>query len=147
MRRAATQDVAGRIRGLEQVGGFGGKAVALAEGQVYAADSAFYKKTLDAYAAATPAEIRTAMQQWLSRPSFNVRLEPGERPPYEEAKGPKKAKADMPSKKTVRPVPAAVKTGIHAPPVQRRQPSPIRNRPRASPMRSGSGSPLSLRRD
>jgi predicted Zn-dependent peptidase len=110
VRRAATQDVAGRIRGLEQVGGFGGKAVALAEGQVYAADSDFYKKTLDAYAAVGPAEIKAAMQQWLSRPSFNVRLEPGERPPYVEAKGPKKAKADMPSKKTVRPVPAVGQT-------------------------------------
>ena len=48
---------------------------------------------------------------------------------------------------SVRPVPAAVKAGHHAPPVQRRQPQPIRNRPRARPMRSGSRSPLSLRRD
>ena len=37
----------GRIRGLEQVGGFGGKAVTLAEGQTFADDSNFYKKTLD----------------------------------------------------------------------------------------------------
>ena len=56
VRRAATREVAGRIRGLEQVGGFGGKAVALAEGQVYAGDSNFYKRTLDHYAAITPAE-------------------------------------------------------------------------------------------
>ncbi|MFL6724662.1 MAG: M16 family metallopeptidase [Sphingomicrobium sp.] len=110
VRRAATQDVAGRIRGLEQVGGFGGKAVALAEGQVYAHDSDFYKKNLDAYAAVTPAQIRDAMKQWLGRPSFNVRLEPGDRPPYEEAKGPKKAQADMPTKKTVRPLPAIGQT-------------------------------------
>ena len=110
VRRAATQDVAGRIRGLEQVGGFGGKAVALAEGQVYAHDSDYYKKTLDAYAAVTPAQIRDAMKQWLSRPSFNVRLEPGDRPPYEEAKGPKKAKSDIPSKSTVRPLPAVGQT-------------------------------------
>ncbi len=110
VRRAATQDVAGRIRGLEQVGGFGGKAVALAEGQVYAGDSDFYKKTLDAYAAVTPAQIRDAMMQWLGRPSFNVRLEPGDRPPYEEAKGPKKAKADIPSRKTVRALPAVGET-------------------------------------
>jgi zinc protease len=103
VRRAATQSVAGSIRGLEQVGGFGGKAVALAEGQVYAHDSNFYKKSLDAYAAVTPAQVRTAMQQWLSRPAFAVRLEPGDRPPYEEAKGPKKAKGvDLVTKKTVR---------------------------------------------
>lgn len=48
---------------------------------------------------------------------------------------------------SVRPVPAAVKLGHHAPPVQRRKPQPIRSRPRARPMRSGSGSRLSLRRD
>ncbi len=110
VRRAATQDVAGRIRGLEQVGGFGGKAVALAEGQVYAADSDYYKRTLNAYAAVTPAQIRDAMKQWLGRPAFAVRLEPGDRPPYEEAKGPKKARADMPSKKTVRPLPVVGQT-------------------------------------
>ena len=110
VRRAATQDVAGRIRGLEQVGGFGGKATALAEGQVYAADSGFYKKTLDAYAAVTPAQIQAAMQQWLGRPAFSVRLEPGDRPPYVEAKGPRKAKADIPSKKTVRAKPAIGQT-------------------------------------
>ena len=94
VRRAATRDVAGRIRGLEQVGGFGGKAVALAEGQVFAGDSDFYKKSLDAICRASPpADVRAAMQQWLGRPAFNVRLEPGDRPPYVEAKGAKKAKA------------------------------------------------------
>jgi predicted Zn-dependent peptidase len=111
VRRAATQDVAGRIRGLEQVGGFGGKAVALAEGQVYAHDSDYYKKTLDAYAAVTPGQIQGAMKQWLGRPSFNVRLEPGERPPYEEAKGPKKAsKVDIATKKVARPKPPISQT-------------------------------------
>ena len=86
VRRATTREVASRIRGLEEVGGFDGKAVALAEGQVYAHDSNFYKKNLDAYATITPAEVRSAMQQWLSKPAFSLRLEPGERPPYEEAK-------------------------------------------------------------
>jgi predicted Zn-dependent peptidase len=53
--RAATSEVAGRVRGLEQVGGFGGKAVALAEGAVYAGDPLYYKKTLAQYAQTTPA--------------------------------------------------------------------------------------------
>ena len=106
VRRAATRDVAGRIRGLEQVGGFGGKAVALAEGQVYAGDPNFYKSTLDQYARTTPAEIRAAMQQWLSRPAFTIRLEPGDRPPYEEAKAkPAKKTADIKTPKIARPIP------------------------------------------
>ncbi len=84
--RAAMSEVSSRIRGLEQVGGFGGKAVTLAEGQTYANDSDFYKKTLATYASVTPAEVRSAMQQWLTRPPLSVRLEPGDRPPYEDAK-------------------------------------------------------------
>ena len=107
VRRATTREVAGRIRGLEQVGGFGGKAVALAEGQVYAADSDFYKKTLEKYAAITPADVQAAMKQWLTRPVLSIRLEPGDRPPYEEAKGarPKGKTADIATPKTKREIP------------------------------------------
>ena len=50
------------------------------------------------------------MQQWLGRPSFNVRLEPGERPPYVEAKGAKAKPVDLPSTKTVRPIPPLTQT-------------------------------------
>jgi zinc protease len=52
---------------------------------VLAGDSSFYRRTLANYATVTPAEIRTAMAQWLAKPAFSLRLEPGERPPYEEA--------------------------------------------------------------
>ncbi|MGN6155705.1 MAG: M16 family metallopeptidase [Sphingomicrobium sp.] len=105
--RATTREVAGEIRGLEQVGGFGGKAVALAQGQVFAGDSDYYKKTLAEYAALTPADVKAAMQQWLSRPVLKIRLEPGERPPYQEsAFTPKKAKsADIATPIVKRPIP------------------------------------------
>ena len=86
VQRAVMSEVAGRIRGLEAVGGFGGKAVTLAEGQTYAKDSDFYKKTLRQYAAITPAVVRTTMQQWLKRPALTIVLSPGERPAYAEAK-------------------------------------------------------------
>jgi predicted Zn-dependent peptidase len=88
VQRAVMSEVAGRIRGLEQVGGFGGKAVSLAEGQTYAHDSDFYKKTLATYAAITPAAVRTAMQHWLKRPALTITLTPGERDAYTEAKAP-----------------------------------------------------------
>ena len=113
VRRATVSEVASEVRGLEQVGGFGGKAVALAEGQVYAGDSDKYAKDLAAYAAVTPAEVRAAMQQWLTKPSFSMKLEPGQRPPYEEAKSvtagggkrlPKDTKAAKPGPK--RDIPA-----------------------------------------
>ncbi len=86
VQRAALREVGGRIRGLEQVGGFGGKAVTLAEGQTFAGDSDYYRKTLATYATVTPGEVQAAMRQWLTRPALAVRLEPGERPPYIEAK-------------------------------------------------------------
>ena len=92
--RAVMSEVSGRIRGLEQVGGFGGKAVSLAEGQTYAHDSDFYKKTLASYAAITPAAVRAAMQQWLKRPPLTITLSPGERPAYTEAKAVEPPKAD-----------------------------------------------------
>jgi len=84
--RAVMSEVSGRIRGLEQVGGFGGKAVSLAEGQTFAGDSNFYKKTLASYASITPAAVRAQMQQWLRRPALTIMLSPGERDAYTESK-------------------------------------------------------------
>src|SRR3546814_17341452 len=66
------------IAGLEQVGGFGGKAVALAEGELYMNDPDFYKKRLDMLAKATPAAVTAAMQKWLRRPVYSLRVVPGE---------------------------------------------------------------------
>jgi predicted Zn-dependent peptidase len=60
--------------------------VTLAEGEVYAGQSDFYKKTLASYAAITPAAVRTTMQQWLRRPPLTIVLAPGERPAYADAK-------------------------------------------------------------
>jgi zinc protease len=93
VRRAVMSEVSGRVRGLEQVGGFGGKAVTLAEGQTFAHDSDFYRKTLASYAAITPAAVRSAMQQWLKRPALSIILSPGERPDYAESKPVVKAAA------------------------------------------------------
>jgi len=90
--RAATREVGSRMRALEQVGGFAGKAVTLAEGEVLAGDSDFYKKTLANYATITPAEVKSAMAEWLTKPAFSLRLEPGDRPPYVEAAAPKAKK-------------------------------------------------------
>src|SRR5690349_939445 len=93
VQRAVMSEVSGEIRGLEQVGGFGGKAVSLAQGQTFAHDSNFYKKTLASYAAITPAAVRSAMQKWLTRPPLTITLSPGERPAYQEAKAVEPPKA------------------------------------------------------
>ena len=87
VQRVAVSDAAARIRGLESVGGFGGKAVALAEGELYAGDPEFYKKQLLALGRVTPADVRQVMARWLTRPVYALRVEPGERPAYQEAGG------------------------------------------------------------
>jgi zinc protease len=86
VRRAVTSTLARTIRGLEQVGGFSGKAQTLAEGDVLADDPAFYAREFDALATLTPAQVKAAMGLWMTRPAMTVVLEPGPRDAaYEEA--------------------------------------------------------------
>ncbi|HKT14654.1 MAG TPA: insulinase family protein [Allosphingosinicella sp.] len=85
VQRAATTMLAGRIGGLENVGGFGGKAVTLAEGAVYSNDPAKYKKDLAEIAAATPESVAAAARQWMGRPVFRLTIAPGERSPEDLA--------------------------------------------------------------
>ena len=80
--RVATTIASRRIQSLEQVNG---KASVLAEGQLYSGDPDRYKRDLEAYAAVTPAQVRAAMQKWLTRPAHTLIVEPGEREAYEEA--------------------------------------------------------------
>ncbi|KQP44887.1 peptidase M16 [Brevundimonas sp. Leaf280] len=80
--RVATQYVSRVVQSLEQVNG---KANVLAEGQLYAGDPDHYKKELSQYASVTPAQVRDAMQRWLTRPVLDITIAPGEREAYEEA--------------------------------------------------------------
>jgi predicted Zn-dependent peptidase len=83
--RVATRAVAGTIRGLEEVGGFGGKAVTLAEGELYADDPGFYRKQLDIYARATPATVLAASRRWINDGDLRLTVLPGPRPADESA--------------------------------------------------------------
>jgi predicted Zn-dependent peptidase len=85
VRRTVMRSVSGRIQGLEQVGGFGGKAVALAEGMLYANDANFYRRRLESLSRVTPAQVRATTRRWLNRPVYALRVDPGERGAYQEA--------------------------------------------------------------
>src|SRR5690606_13234013 len=87
LQRAATTYAAGAIRGLEQVGGFSGKAPVLAQGLLYSGDAGHYKAELEAGAAITPEAVRDATAKWLSRPTFTLRVEPGTRQEGGEHRG------------------------------------------------------------
>jgi predicted Zn-dependent peptidase len=85
VQRVVTSNVSGRIAGLEAVGGFGGKAVALASGEIYAHDPEFYKKQLAAMARVTPQQVQAVARKWLGRPALTLNVVPGEREAYEES--------------------------------------------------------------
>jgi zinc protease len=86
VKRVASRTVSAEISRLELVGGFGGKAATLAEGLLYSGDPARYKKELADLAAATPQSVTAALQRWLTRPVYALRVDPGERSAYEETK-------------------------------------------------------------
>ena len=79
LQRAATSIVSSQIGALELVGGFSGKGATLAEGELYAHDPAHYKKELAELAALTPAQVKAALQRWLTRPAYTLTIKPGAR--------------------------------------------------------------------
>lgn len=87
LQRAAASYLGGTIAGLESVGGFGGKAVTLAEGALYSNDPAYYKTELDRIAKATPEQVKAAANKWMSRPAFSLTYTPGERTEGGENRG------------------------------------------------------------
>lgn len=87
LRRAATSAITGEIGALERVGGFYGKGATLAEGQLYSGSPEKYRADLAQIAALTPADVRTAMQRWMTRPVFALAVTPGERTEKGETMG------------------------------------------------------------
>jgi zinc protease len=76
LKAVQTRTVAGWVRQVERVGGFGGKSDVLANGQVYAGDPAAYKQTLANYQSATPAAVKDVANRWLSDGVFILRVDP-----------------------------------------------------------------------
>ncbi|MCR6701505.1 MAG: insulinase family protein [Dokdonella sp.] len=74
--RAKTGVTSSFVRGLEKVGGFGGKATILAEGQVYRGDPAAYKTDLARIAAATADSVKAAAGRWLARGDYTLTVLP-----------------------------------------------------------------------
>ncbi|MEZ5958918.1 MAG: pitrilysin family protein [Hyphomonadaceae bacterium] len=85
IQRVATQQVFGSVLAIEQVGGFGGKTVALANSTIMTGDPSFYERNLREYGNVTPAAVREAMGRWLTRPTYALRVDPGAREAYQES--------------------------------------------------------------
>jgi len=74
--RVRTQYAANFIRGVDQVGGFGGKSDVLAMYQTYLGDPGAYKTKLDRVKAATPARLQAAARRWLSDGEYVLEVYP-----------------------------------------------------------------------
>lgn len=81
--RAQASVLASRVRGLEQIGGFGGKATALAQGELYAGDPAFYATSLEWTSSASKADVKAAADKWLGQGFYQLTVRPY--PKYETA--------------------------------------------------------------
>ncbi|MCU0453077.1 MAG: insulinase family protein [Bacteroidetes bacterium] len=76
VQRVRTQYVANFVRGVERIGGFGGKSDILAMSQTYAGDPEHYKTTLQRVQTATPASIQAAAKTWLSDGVYTLEVHP-----------------------------------------------------------------------
>ncbi len=76
MERVRTTNAASYVRGLERIGGFGGKSDRLAESQVFHGDPAFWRVGYQRILTATPAELTAAGRGWLTDGSYALEVQP-----------------------------------------------------------------------
>jgi predicted Zn-dependent peptidase len=76
LERARTAVRAGFVRGIERVGGFGGKSDVLAECQVFHGDPGCFRGSLAIIDAATPIQVRDVARRWLAQGSYTLTVQP-----------------------------------------------------------------------
>ncbi len=74
--RLKTQTIASIIRGLERIGGFGGKSDVLAESQVFLGRPDAWKSQLEALEKMTPKEVQAVAKEWIGAPRLDVVVRP-----------------------------------------------------------------------
>ncbi len=77
--QARTVFKASVIRGIERIGGFGGKADALAECTIYTGNPGCFRDSLKTFDTATAAELQAAGKQWLASGDHTLVVLPGTR--------------------------------------------------------------------
>jgi predicted Zn-dependent peptidase len=81
--RARTALRADFLKGLERIGGFGGKADVLAACEVYQDDPGCYRRSLELLRSATAEQVRAAAARWLSQGDYTIDVRP--QPKYQNA--------------------------------------------------------------
>ena len=95
--QAQTVIRAGFIRGIERIGGFGGKADVLAECAVYAGDAGCFRESLARLQNSTAAQVRDAGRAWLRQGDHTLTVVPGDVTPIVEAAAEKAAPMTIPA--------------------------------------------------
>jgi zinc protease len=83
--QARTVFKAGFIRGIERIGGFGGKADTLAECAVLVGKPSCFRDSLITLESTTAADLKAVANTWLSKGDYTLLIVPGERKPVVEA--------------------------------------------------------------
>ncbi|MCU0404386.1 MAG: insulinase family protein, partial [Chitinophagaceae bacterium] len=76
LERAKTRYFSGFVKGMERIGGFGGKSDILAEAETYGGDASHYKKVNQYVKESTPSSVQKAGQQWLSEGEYVLHIVP-----------------------------------------------------------------------
>ena len=76
LERVKTQYQARFARGVERIGGFGGKSDILASNAVYAGNPGDYKVSLKRVSNATPKSVRNVAERWLNAHDFTLEVTP-----------------------------------------------------------------------
>ncbi len=76
VQQVKANNIASFVRGLERIGGFGGKSDILAMNQTYRGDPNFYQTNLDYVRGATPKDLQTAAQRWLNDDAYILTVQP-----------------------------------------------------------------------
>jgi zinc protease len=76
LQRVETQYVAGFLRGIERIGGFGGKSDQLAQYAVYTGNPDGYKITLKRVREATAEDLKSAANRWLGDGVYIAEVQP-----------------------------------------------------------------------
>ncbi|MBD7924106.1 M16 family metallopeptidase [Xanthomonas bonasiae] len=77
--RAKTAFRAGFVRGIERIGGFGGKADALAECTVFTGDPGCFRTSLATIESTRARDLKAVGRKWLGKGDHTLVVEPGER--------------------------------------------------------------------
>lgn len=76
LQRVKTQRIAGFVRGIERIGGFGGKSDILAQGYIFAGSPDFYKTSLTLINDATVKNLQDAAKKWLTDGQYVLEIHP-----------------------------------------------------------------------